>query len=105
MARTLDQLAEIAAAGRIAEALIPAASLLPEFPAEYVDDITAGFIRQGRDFRVSPFRALHDAKFVKAVTATGDLVAIGEARLPHVYHPITKGIRGSLLFGDRASKN
>ena len=39
------------------EALIPAAQLLPEFPVEMVDAITAGQIRNGRDFRVSPFHA------------------------------------------------
>jgi tRNA pseudouridine55 synthase len=87
-ARTLEQLAELAQAGRLEEALIPAAQLLPEFPAELVDAITAGQIRNGRDFRVSPFQVTKGARYVKAVTATGELVAIGEARLPHVYHPV-----------------
>jgi hypothetical protein len=27
-------------------------------------------------------------RFVKAVTSEGQLVAIGEARLPHLYHPV-----------------
>src|SRR6185436_9906332 len=44
-ARRLDQLAELAAAGRFDEAVIPAAQLLPEFPAEMVDALTAGQIR------------------------------------------------------------
>ena len=70
------------------EALIPAAQLLPEFPAEMVDAITAGQIRNGRDFRVSPFQIAKGARFVKAVTAQGELMAIGEARLPHLYHPV-----------------
>ena len=61
--------------------------LLPEFPNETVDTFTAGQIRQGRDFRVSPFR-VRTGRFVKAVTAEGELVAIGEARLPNVYHPV-----------------
>src|SRR5579871_501532 len=52
-ARTLEILAELSAAGRLQEALIPAAELLPEFPAEMVDAVTAGQIRNGRDFRVS----------------------------------------------------
>jgi tRNA pseudouridine55 synthase len=68
--------------------LIPAAQLLPQFPSEIVDSITAGQIRNGRDFRVSPFQARHGARFVKAVSVKGDLVAIGEARLPHLYHPV-----------------
>jgi len=88
MARSIEELAELAAAGRLGEALIPAAQLLPEFPLETVDSITAGQIRNGRDFRVSPFLPRSGARFVKAVTAQGELVAIGEARLPHVYHPV-----------------
>lgn len=87
-AYTLQQLEQLASAGEISKALIPAASLLPEFPAETVDAITATQIRQGRDFRVSPFRAKPEAKFVKAVSMDGDLVAIGEVKLPNLYHPV-----------------
>jgi tRNA pseudouridine55 synthase len=87
-ARTLEQLAALAAEGRIEEAVIPSAQLLPDFPMEMVDSITAGQIRNGRDFRVSPFHTRKGARYVKAVTSQGDLVAIGEARLPHVYHPV-----------------
>ena len=87
-ARTLEQLAELAAAGNIEEALIPAAQLLPEFPMELVDAITAGQIRNGRDFRVSPFQVRRGSRYVKAVTPQGELIAIGEARLPHLYHPV-----------------
>lgn len=86
-ARTLDELAELSEAGRLGEALIPAARLLPEFPLELVDSITAGRIRQGRDFHVSPFRSGGTAKFVKAVSHEGELVAIGQAVLPNIYHP------------------
>jgi tRNA pseudouridine55 synthase len=86
-ARTLEQLAALAADGRISEAVIPAAQLLPEFPCEIVDATTTGFIRNGRDFRVSPFRA-RDARFVKAITTEGQLVAIGEIKLPNLYHPV-----------------
>ena len=57
-------------------------------PAESVDASTVAFIRQGRDFRVSPFRPAPDAGLVKAVGPDGQLVAIGEAKLPHLYHPI-----------------
>ncbi len=87
-ARTLDQLTELSADGRIAEALVPAIQLLPQFPSETVDTITAGQIRNGRDFRVSPFHIRPEARYVKAVTAQGELIAIGEARLPRLYHPI-----------------
>jgi tRNA pseudouridine55 synthase len=87
-ARALEELATMVEAGELQQALIPAAQLLPEFPAELVDAITAGQIRNGRDFRVSPFQPRKGSRFVKAVTAQGDLVAIGEARLPHLYHPV-----------------
>jgi tRNA pseudouridine55 synthase len=87
-ARTLEQLAELSSTGRLSEALIPASQMLPHFPAETVDLITEGQIRNGRDFRVSPFRADDGARFIKAVTAAGELVAIGEARMPRLYHPM-----------------
>jgi tRNA pseudouridine55 synthase len=87
-AKTLEELGMMAAGDRLSEALIPAAELLPDFPLELVDGITAGQIRNGRDFRVSPFQVRKGAKYVKAVTAGGELIAIGEARLPHLYHPL-----------------
>jgi tRNA pseudouridine55 synthase len=87
-ARTLEELAALVAENRLPEALIPAAQLLPDFPSEMVDAITVGQIRNGRDFRVSPFQVRQGARYVKAVNHQGDLVAIGEARLPHVYHPV-----------------
>ena len=87
-ARTIPELESLAGEGRLEEALIPAASLLPEFPSEYVDPTTAGFIRQGRDFRVSPFRVRPGARYVKAIAQDGQLLAIGEAKLPNLYHPI-----------------
>ncbi len=87
-AHTLPDLAALAASGHLDQALIPAARLLPEFPSQRVDSLTAGQIRQGRDFRVSPFHAAPDAPFVKAVTDDGQLLAIGELHLPHLYHPV-----------------
>jgi tRNA pseudouridine55 synthase len=87
-ARTIDEFERLSREGRLEEALVPAAQLLPDFPAEPVDQITETQIRQGRDFRVSPFRAQQSSKFVKAIARNGELVAIGEAKLPHVYHPI-----------------
>ncbi|MGE5570368.1 MAG: tRNA pseudouridine(55) synthase TruB [Rhodospirillales bacterium] len=87
-ARTIEQLEELAREERMIEAFIPAADLLPEFPSEFVDPTTAAFIRQGRDFRVSPFRVRPGARFVKAIGDNGQLIAIGEARLPNLYHPM-----------------
>lgn len=88
IAHPLEKLQELAAAGRLKEALIPPTQLLPEFPNAPVDALTAGQIRQGKDFRLSPFTARHGAKLVKAISQEGDLIAIGEARLPQLYHPI-----------------
>jgi tRNA pseudouridine55 synthase len=92
MARTVEQLMDLSAQGRIHEAIVPAADLLPEFPSEWVDAATAAGIRQGRDFRVSPFRvsatSTSESKYVKALSPDGELLAIGEAKLPNVYHPV-----------------
>lgn len=87
-AHTLEALAAMSAEGRLQEALLPAAELLPEFPAERVDDTIAGMIRQGRDFRVSPFRVRSGARYVRAIGQGGELIAIGEMKLPNLYHPM-----------------
>jgi tRNA pseudouridine55 synthase len=87
-AHTLDDLAKLSEAGRLLDALIPAARLLPQFSSAAVDVLTVGQIRQGKDFRLSPFLQTPASKYVKAISQEGDLVAIGEARLPHLYHPI-----------------
>jgi tRNA pseudouridine55 synthase len=88
-ARTIPVLERLAADERIYDALLPMSELLPDFPSEIVDATTAGFIRQGRDFRVSPFRAgSSTARFIKAVGSDGDLIAIGEIVLPNLYHPV-----------------
>ena len=86
-ARTIPQLQQLAAENRLGEALITAACMLPEFPTVYVEPLTAGQIRQGRNFPVSPFRVQQGTRYVKAVSGDGELVAIGEAILPNLYHP------------------
>jgi tRNA pseudouridine55 synthase len=87
-AKTLEELAALSEAGRLKDALIPAAELLPEYPVEIVDRVTETQIRNGRDFRVSPFRARGEARLVKAVSSDGELVALGEAVMPNIYHPV-----------------
>ncbi len=87
-ARSIEELAALAGAGRLEEVVVPPPRLLPEFPTEVVDTVTAGHIRQGRDFRVSPFRVRQGTRYVKAVTQEGELIAIGEAKLPNLYHPM-----------------
>jgi tRNA pseudouridine55 synthase len=86
--RTFEELQELARAGTLGEALIPAARVLPEIPDAIVDAFTAGQIRHGKDFRLSPFVERAGSKYVKAVSPEGDLIAIGEVRLPNLYHPI-----------------
>jgi tRNA pseudouridine55 synthase len=87
-ARTLEALQQLASEQKLVDVLIPAAQLLPEFPSEVVDQITASQIRNGRDFRVSPFRVRKGSRYVKALAEDGSLIAVGEARLPNLYHPI-----------------
>ena len=87
-ARSIAQLEELVAEDRLIEAFVPAAEMLPQIPSEFVDTLTTTFIRQGRDFRVSPFNVRPGSKLVKAIGQRGELVAIGEAKLPNLYHPI-----------------
>jgi tRNA pseudouridine55 synthase len=87
-AHSIERLEALAAEDRLAAALVPMARLLPDFPSIFVDELTAGQIRNGRNFHASPFRSQPRSKFVKAVTAQGEVVAIGEAVLPDLYHPL-----------------
>ena len=88
MARTIPQIQDLVAGERLVDALVPAANLLPGFPSVFVDDLAVTQIRNGRNFPASPFRAEPAAKHVKAISREGNLVAIGEAVLPNLYHPI-----------------
>ncbi len=86
-ARTIAQLEALAAEERLADALVPASELLPALPTVLVDDLTVTQIRNGRNFPASPFRSEAASRRVKAVSREGELVAIGEAVLPNLYHP------------------
>ncbi len=88
-AKSLDELGALAADGRLAESVIPSARLLPHFPAEYFPALAEAHIRQGRDFRTSPFVVRRGSPFVKALSHDGELIAIGELRIPNLYHPGT----------------
>lgn len=87
-AHTIEELTHLLEEERLEEVLVALASVLPEMPAQRVDQITAAQIAHGRDFRVSPFGNRPGAKRIKAIDPAGRLVAIAEARLPLVYHPI-----------------
>jgi tRNA pseudouridine55 synthase len=87
-ARTLEQLQSLADGGRLMDAIVPASKMLPGMPAVYVDDVTVAHIRHGRNFPASPFRSQVASRHVKALSRQDDLVAIGEAVLPNLYHPV-----------------
>jgi tRNA pseudouridine55 synthase len=84
---TLDVLTEMAHSGKLADAVHPSATLLPEFPPVYVDPLIELHIRQGRNFRTSPFVAPPGTPRVKALNRDGELIAIGDLVLPNLYHP------------------
>jgi tRNA pseudouridine55 synthase len=87
-ASTLEQLEQLAKEDRLGDAVVPASKMLPAMPSVFVDDLTVRHVRNGRNFPASPFRAQPASKYAKAVTRTGELVAIGEAVMPNLYHPI-----------------
>jgi len=84
---TIDSLQALAAEGRLGESVTPSSSLLPQFPTTHIDAALEAQIRQGREFRTSPFVVRPGAPYVKAVSYAGDLVAIGQLKFPNVYHP------------------
>ena len=84
---TLEALQSLKDEGRLAEAVLPLNTLPPSLPAVTLDEATVRQVRQGRDFHVSPFRQNPGSEFLRALSPDGDLVAIGEAILPHLYHP------------------
>jgi tRNA pseudouridine55 synthase len=87
-ARSVDRLAALAEEERLLDAVVPSKELLPAFPVEMVDPVTVNQIRQGRDFRVSPFRTREQQGYVKAISEDGQLIAIAKPVLPNVYHPV-----------------
>lgn len=87
-ALTLEQLKQVCEEGRLEEHLLMGQRILPQIPCEIVDHLTESQIRQGRDFRTSPFRAAKDAPLVKVLNREGQLVAMAERKLPQLYHPV-----------------
>ena len=88
-AKTLEQLAGMLTNGKLGEAVIGAGQLLDDFPAEHFDISVEARIRQGRDFRTSPFVVRPGAPLVRALSHSGELIAIGELKIPNLYHPST----------------
>lgn len=88
IARTLKDLGELRDQGRLEEALAAPTVILPEIPSRRVDENAAGRIAHGRDFQVTVLSDDPPARRVKAIGPNGRLLAIGEIKLPHTYHPI-----------------
>jgi tRNA pseudouridine55 synthase len=87
-ARSLEQLQSLAAEERLTDAIVPAVEMLPDFPSVFVDDAAVAEVRNGRNFAASPFRSQPASQYVKAVSRQGELIAVGEAVLPNIYHPL-----------------
>jgi tRNA pseudouridine55 synthase len=85
-AHRIETLEEAAASGTLDDLVCPLSLLLPELPPVRVDETTAGFILQGRDFRgVAPLG--RDLTRVRAIAPDGRLLAIGHEVLPGLWHP------------------
>jgi len=88
-ARTIAQLVELAAEGKLADAVIPSNELLTQFPAERVDAAAEARIRCGQQFRTSPFVIPPGSPIVRVLSRSGELIAIGKLIIPNLYHPAT----------------
>jgi tRNA pseudouridine55 synthase len=86
---TLDALASMAETGTLDSAVTPTSRMLPVLPAEHFDESVETQIRQGRDFRTSPFVVPPGSPLVRALSRAGDLIAIGQLKIPNLYHPGT----------------
>lgn len=87
-ARTKTELESLSREGRLGEAIVPSEVLLPEMPAQRVDRNAALRIANGQDFEIASFPSTPPARRVKAIGPDGRLLAIGELKLPTVYHPM-----------------
>ncbi len=83
----LDSLIRLSEEGNLASAVIPIELMLPEIPIVRVDDLTVRLIRNGREFRSSPFVVPPGAPIVQVLSRSGDLIALGELIYPNAYHP------------------
>ncbi len=83
-ARTLEQLRQLRAEQRAAEALLPSESLLPEFPAYKLPPAVVAAVLHGRDFRTSPPLTWPR---IKVLAPDGRLLAIAERGTAGFYHP------------------
>lgn len=85
----LDTLMVLADLGTLDSAVTATSRMLPSIPSEHFDELIEAQIRQGRDFRTSPFVVPPGTPLVKAVSRSGELIAIGQLKIPNLYHPGT----------------
>ena len=83
-ARTLEQIAEAVAQGRIDEVMIHPRRVLPEIPCVTADDDTAGKIRHGRSVNLAEFSK---AKWVKVFVGQSDLICLASRVAGSLFHP------------------
>jgi tRNA pseudouridine55 synthase len=86
-ASTIEQLEQLAKTGRLDKAVLPQSHLLPDLPAEHFTQEVEMQIRQGRSFRSSPFVIPPGTPKIRALSQTGELIAIADMTMPNVYHP------------------
>ena len=87
-AHTLNHLEQLRDRDALVKALIAPEILLSSMPIERVNSETAIRIAHGQDFRISAFGKAKDTKLLKVIDPNGHLIAIAEAKLPLLYHPI-----------------
>lgn len=88
MARTLEQLEVARGHGGVRDLCVPGWEMLPHIPTYRVNEQMAVRISHGRDFRISPFGNQGDANRVKVVNRNGQIIAVAEARMPRLFHPM-----------------
>ncbi len=81
---TLEQIAESASQGRIAELLIHPRRILPEIPSVTASDEDVGKIRHGRTVNLPE---MSRSPFVKVFAGQTDLVCIASRVAGTLFHP------------------
>lgn len=84
VSHTLEALGEHAAAGTLAEALLPPLRLLPEFPAVMAAPEAVAKLLQGRAANLAEFS---QARLVKVFVPDGQMLALGRRLAGSLFHP------------------
>jgi tRNA pseudouridine55 synthase len=81
---TLETVAELAIAGRLGEALMPATALLPEMPAVVATPEAAARLLHGQDANLAEFSG---APLVRAFNDDGQMLAVAKRMAGSLFHP------------------